>query len=353
MAKLKGFSLVHLNVRSVHKKMPEIEYYLGKYDVIGLTETWLNPKFDSNMISMSEYVMIRQDRTNKWDSEVKLAGGGSLFYIAKSLSDYIFELENCSKVTKHLEQLWIKICKPKNKTQIVGLIYRPPNASVSKSLDELRNTLTEIVELTTGSVEFTLFGDFNIDYKKTRSADYKLLKSLTNDFLLKQYIKDFTRVTNKCKSQIDLIFSNMNHVIDSGVLEIPISDHYPVFIVKKKKRESKEWEYTRCRSYKNYDIKLFQEGIANDKRWKKYWNKDNKPSFLWDLYHNILLDNMNIFCPFRNIRIRKNRPPWLTQDLLSQLDLRDCLYRKMKRMCNECSLSPVRRPCVAVFTASL
>ena len=271
----------------------------------------------------------------------------------QSLSDYIFELENCSKVTKHLEQLWIKICKPKNKTQIVGLIYRPPNASVSKSLDELRNTLTEIVELTTGSVEFTLFGDFNIDYKKTRSADYKLLKSLTNDFLLKQYIKDFTRVTNKCKSQIDLIFSNMNHVIDSGVLEIPISDHYPVFIVKKKKRESKEWEYTRCRSYKNYDIKLFQEGIANDKRWKKYWNKDNKPSFLWDLYHNILLDNMNIFCPFRNIRIRKNRPPWLTQDLLSQLDLRDCLYRKMKRMCNECSLSPVRRPCVAVFTASL
>ena len=62
-----------------------------------------------------------------------------------------------------------------------------------------------------------------------------MLRTIAGEFLLKQYITEYTRVTNKCQSQIDLIFSNMKYAAQSGIKKVSISDHYPIFIISKKK----------------------------------------------------------------------------------------------------------------------
>ena len=46
-----------------------------------------------------------------------------------------------------------------------------------------------------------------------------------------------TRITVRSKSKIDLIWTNVTHIHDSGILDTILSDHVPVYVIKKKERE--------------------------------------------------------------------------------------------------------------------
>ena len=168
MDKIKGFSIIHSNVRSLLRKTVEIEHNFTDFDIIGLTETWLSGIVDSNVIGVSGYSLIRKDRSTKWDDQVKKSGGGTAFYIEDNLNQFVSCLESYSKVTKTLKQLWIKIEKPNFKKQLIGLMYRPPNGSSKDGLDELRETLTCLRDDMPFTYELTILGDFNIDYKKNQ-----------------------------------------------------------------------------------------------------------------------------------------------------------------------------------------
>ena len=62
------------------------------------------------------------------------------------------------------------------------------------------------------------------------------LKDMEKKFHIRQIVKASTRITNKTKRTIDLIFINIAHIRDSGVLVCVISDHMPVYLIKKRPR---------------------------------------------------------------------------------------------------------------------
>ena len=82
----------------------------------------------------------------------------------------------------------------------------------------------------------------------------KTLKSLFDDFNLTQIKKNLARVTNKCKSTIDLISTNIDRSIikNSGVLDYIISDHLPVYINIKRTKCRREHVRSTIRSYRYY-----------------------------------------------------------------------------------------------------
>ena len=52
--------------------------------------------------------------------------------------------------------------------------------------------------------------------------------------LVSQIIKEFTRVTENSRSLIDLLFVNNSHrIVQSGVLQLNLSDHFLVYCVVK------------------------------------------------------------------------------------------------------------------------
>ena len=83
----------------------------------------------------------------------------------------------------------------------------------------------------------TIVGDFDIDYNLRHTPAFKLLKDFEREFNFSQVINTSTRSTNRNASCIDLIFTNMNNIASSGTLDIAISDHLPVYLIKKKKRD--------------------------------------------------------------------------------------------------------------------
>ena len=64
LEKSKGFKLVHLNVRSIPKKIDQLRILLdnAKLDVLTISETWLNKSINSQSVHIKGFVAFRQDR---------------------------------------------------------------------------------------------------------------------------------------------------------------------------------------------------------------------------------------------------------------------------------------------------
>ena len=93
----------------------------------------------------------------------------------------------------------------------------------------------------------------NIKYIEPRNTSRKHLKRLEDMFGLKQLIKEPTRITPRLNSTIELILTNTEHISNSGVLHLKISDHEAVFLNRKKNQERFVTTIINTRSYVNYD----------------------------------------------------------------------------------------------------
>ena len=108
-------------------------------------------------------------------------------------------------ISADLEAMCLVLDPPKQRKVLVGTIYRPPDGKATSVIDQLDDKLSSFGDLNI-TAEIIILGDFNIDYKETKSPEYKYLKEFERNHQLKQYIKNPTRITNRVKSTIDLFF---------------------------------------------------------------------------------------------------------------------------------------------------
>lgn len=83
---IRGFSVAHLKICSIRKKINEVLILLrdSKYDVFTISESWLHSQLESSLYSIEGYNLLRQDR-NYDDGDpvtIKKRGGGLLAYVA-------------------------------------------------------------------------------------------------------------------------------------------------------------------------------------------------------------------------------------------------------------------------------
>ena len=260
----KGFKFVMLNVRSLYSSVDEIALKFGNVDVIALCETWLNSSYTDELINIPNYKIYRLDRNsgNIRNSRNNLKkGGGLLFYVSNKYESDVSIITNCSRVTYNLEQLWICIRKPNVRKIIVGFTYRPPTTKVEDTIAELSISMDYIRSLS--DAELVVAGDLNVNYNLRHSKSFELLKNFERKYNLNQLIKRPTRIVEGSKSLIDLIFTDAECIQHSGVIETDISDHLPVYMIKKKGRVSKEYKYIYGRTYSRYDKEVFQNDIIH------------------------------------------------------------------------------------------
>lgn len=168
-------------------------------------------------------------------------------------------------------------------------------------------------------------GDFNIDYlRKQNVATGKLLK-WEKDLFLPQLIKEKTRVCETTSTCIDLIFTNIRHIMKAGVLGVHLSDHKPIFVIKKKARNEFQAKKLQTRgSSFDYD-NLEYELSACD--WSFVAHETN-PSVLWDrMFDNIqmVVNKLYSLCEFR---VKKNRPEYMNDDIIRLGKERDAAFEK-------------------------
>ena len=144
---------------------------------------------------------------------LKVREGRRAANFPNGLSDFAEIVEDLSTISESVEQLWVKIDKPNTRKQLIANIYRPPNGKLTDAIADLTESMKKAQN--SYSSEITLLGDINVNYKLRHTLPFKQLKEFERNFNMTQLINDTTRHGNKISSCLDLIFTNMDHIISS------------------------------------------------------------------------------------------------------------------------------------------
>ena len=174
-----------------------------------------------------------------------------------------------------------------------------------------------------------ILGDFNIDFLDKSSVDTKCINRLISGFGLTKLINSPTQYGATKNSCIDQIVTNSNHIYQTGVADLNISDHQLVYFVKKKNKDHPIKTTFEGRSYRNYNT----HDMIHYLDLQDWGNFDqlNDPNRLWDLMLLNVSDSLDNICPLKNFKIKKYKEPWLSQELLELIKDKDIYLKKAKR----------------------
>ena len=126
----------------------------------------------------------------------------------------------------------IEVEPPNSDPFIVIVWYRPPNESNS-CFDSLHENLSFLND---EWKEFFILGYANCNFwhRETCPSHIVKLRNLNDLFGMTQITNEPCRVTLEGSTLIDHTATiNCNNILESGVLKISFSDHYPVYCVRK------------------------------------------------------------------------------------------------------------------------
>ena len=222
----KGLTFFHLNIQAITNKLDQVKLMISesirhrkKSNIIFcFSETHLNSNWSDDELQIREFNFIRKDRTYA-------SGGGILIYIPETIN---FQYRNDFSLQENnypLEFIWLEFKHPNSKPFLMAIMYQPGNNTL------WRDNLNYVLDMADNEhKEIIMLGDLNTNFQDKHS--YQQLHVLTSQYQLKQLIDAVTRpISGKT---IDLIFtSKEDNVIKSGVLDIGMSDHLPIFISRK------------------------------------------------------------------------------------------------------------------------
>lgn len=123
-----------------------------------------------------------------------------------------------------------------------------------------------------GSMENITLSQLNVDVGKINHPSSKLVNDFCSNTGLQQLIQKPTRYGVARNSTIDLIMTNCQYVASADVVNFNCSDHLPIYITIKKRKQS----YTKAkffgRSYRNYVKEDFQRIIHNHNWGRLLWH---------------------------------------------------------------------------------
>lgn len=217
----------------------------------------------------------------------------------------------------------------------VGLLQNESNAikgELSKKdsdIDEIERQVKRKNLLISGvaedSGETVLLGDLNWDC--TESNEY--ITELSDSLGLEQLISGPTRFSSTRSSLLDVILTNIKNVYQQGSVICNLSDHLPVFVIKKRITEPSVYENIYKRSFRQYDSTDFMDRLC-DLDWTVI-NELEDVDLAWNMLYLGILCEANKLCPFKNFKVKKNRPVWYNGVLCSLGRERDILLRNYRR----------------------
>lgn len=313
------FNGAHINIRSlVHNFDTFKDHVLSNdYSVIGISETWLTPNINNEIIDVPGYNFVRQDRHSR--------GGGVGLYIK---NQFIYDILRGESVDV-VEHLWVKLeCGAK--TLIIGTVYRPPNANNNEFISYLEDML---IDFFTQNSEIICFGDININLIDNDSSQTIQFQNVIKTFNLEQIISVPTRISCTSSTLIDVICCNTEYVQDSGVKDISVSDHFLVYVVLKYIERKPSQTPIKYRNFKNMNLTNFQSDLESAP-WDLIFGMDDideKVTFLTDL----ILRLFDCHAPMKLIKCKRYAySPWITDNVKYMKTLKNQALNRYRRTKN-------------------
>ena len=312
-----NFSVVHYNVQSLLHKVDIIGSEFSNFDVVSLTETWLNNSISTHELAFNEFQLpFRRDRTG--DSH-----GGIAVYVRNGIP---CKRRNDLELTS-IECLWLEI-NIRNRKTLIGTFYRPPN-STPQVLTDIENSIG--LAFDTGTSDIVILGDFNLNILNPQSE--KKIVDICQQCNLTQLMDEPTNYTEFSSTVIDLIMvSNIHSVYLSGVgepfLTQDIRYHCPTYCIFKFKKDISRPFTRKIWLYAKGDYDKFRQ-IVNDYDWASTYDEDVNEYAR--NFTNSLLNMAEKCIPSKTITVRPQDLPWMNNNLRKLMRKRNRLFKKYKK----------------------
>jgi hypothetical protein len=337
-----NFKICHLNVNSLlagvnisrhidsqQSKFDEIHTTLiteYQFDIIALSETWLDNSISDALIQLNDYVLYRRDRNRH--------GGGVLLYVNRSLP-------SCRRLDLEIdgtEMAWVEVIVDQKKV-LICCCYRPPGqraAEIDMFITNLQSSID--TALYTQSDHIFIIGDLNdrcVDWNDDRPVSElgTQLKDLVIVNNLYQIITEPTHFTDHSAYLLDVIITDSpGYMVSHGVMS-PISNlhHLPVFaeisfktIPIRKTFSRQVWHY------KNANW----EGLNTALSLKPFEFNSQDVNEVLKCFITDVYETCTQYIPNRVVKVRARDKPWMTSRIKYLINQRNKWIRRFNQSRN-------------------
>ena len=349
----KGMVIASLNINSLLLHEDELASILFEkgIHIMALNETKLDKMMPKNLLDIKTYKFEREDRSRH--------GGGVAVYIRDSIK----YTRRDDVPINGLELVCIEVQPVKASPFLVIAWYRPPNEPVA-SFEKFEQALQY---LENEDKEIILLGDINYDLLRKESpihnrpdlfaSDYgnqgatcsenssanKVLE-LYNAYGLEQLINQPTRETLSTSTLIDHVaVSDHRNIVESGVLNIALSDHYMIYCVRKYRWALKgQHKKITTHQMKHFDETSFLAEISSID-WNLVLQSSTDFDSAMENWTNLLSLIIEKHAPMRQRRVSEKYCPWITSDLKALARSRDKLKKSAMKTGSAILMEAYRR----------
>ena len=278
-----------------------------------ITETKLDDHATHASLSIAGYQLFRQDRTRH--------GGGVAIYIANGLRPVALIDEQQYASSNGLEAVLVSISLlgKKDKVTILGL-YRPPNSKTAW-FESFNDLILRLINLG----PMIILGDLNCDLMKPNMYPAKSLLASLALAGTKVPKTLATRTSMQSSTSIDVIAIDRNlQCIDNFVSDNAASDHMPVVAVIKGSLMDKILPVPK-RSFRKVDFNQLHHRIVSI----DMQDSLNSVDEILDHWHSQVIQILDDVAPVKLYPWRRNRLPWLSQDVRDLMTKRDLLSKQI------------------------
>ena len=325
LSRIKGFSIASLNVNSLLDKIDEVRLLAKNkcIDICTVSETKIDDKVDYQLIAIDDFSLIGNDRNRQ--------GGGVALYVRNTVGSRLRQ----GFPNKSLEIICVEVETPHSNPVIDIAWYRPPSEPNS-CFDSLQENLSFF---DTEGKKSIILGDTNCDFNHANNSPRYVvqIRDLYDVFGMAPLIKKSTRVTLDSSTLIDHIATtNCNRIVESGVLEINLSDHYVAYCIRKLHGGVKrQHRYITSRQLKN----CHQDASLSDLSevdWEEIVANAHDVDDAVRQWAHIFALIVEKHAPTLSRRVSDRYTPWLNADYFKLAKTRDKFKSKLEKAAQSC-----------------
>ena len=318
--KLKVF---YVNARSLRNKFSDLEEiaFTENYDVIGVTESWLNIEVRDYLAEykIPGYITFDKSRVNK-------QGGGILFYVKASLNPVILS----KPIITNVDTLFLLIKNNYGRKLVLTLIYRPPAQTV-----QIDNDIFYQISEISDTYDTVILGDFNLPVTKwggslTSHHGHDLYNNLKESSLF-QFVQEPTRDNHV----LDLVLATKEELIENLHVgdEFSTSDHreisFSISFTAGELKESKE----KVPDYRKANFRKLNS-LLNEIDWSQL-RTTYDINIQWKIFTHIYSKAVQECIPTKNRRPMHNtKPKWWNKEIAECLRVKREAHNRLKLFSN-------------------
>ena len=330
----KRLSVYYQNVRGIRTKTAELLNNTSSccFDMIALTETWLNPSIFDNEFMADKYSVFRADRD--FLSTGRERGGGVLLAVDKKFCSREVQIGRDS-LKSEIDIVGVKVSLEFSCIYVFVLYLPSPiNFEMLESLFDCLLLLECIVDS-----NICILGDFNI----TAYADFAennlqgKFCSVLEGFMNSLNFRQDNQIKNSYGRILDLVVNNNEQCRVQKSVDVLLEEdnHHPALFISLKYCQSRNFKRQTVLNLQNaYNFKkgdfmgLYNGLIGID--WS-YLEGSTSVEDSFSYFYNTIFQIMDSFVPkFKKIPNR-NFPPWFSKSIICDLKLKHKYFKRYKR----------------------